>query len=177
MNDLLIHRIRVRANVRDTQTDAGDSNQPAISPVLSQVALHESEEMLGFPIPSLLAEVYAKVGNGGFGPGYGLLGLVGGAVDDQGCNAIAQYSNYIQADPSDPSWRWPLGLLPICHWGCAIYSCVDVSVDQNPVVAFDPNLYEDSWSRCFLPHNRNLEQWLVAWASGVNLWKELYEEQ
>ena len=38
-------------------------------------AVAEAEELAGRSLPSLLRRLYLEVGNGGFGPGYGLLGL------------------------------------------------------------------------------------------------------
>jgi hypothetical protein len=43
--------------------------------------LAESERQLGSRLPVVVRQLYTLVANGGFGPGDGLLGLVGGAVD------------------------------------------------------------------------------------------------
>jgi hypothetical protein len=55
------------------------------------------------------------VANGGFGPAYGLIGVVGGAADDRRKNAVELYAEYRTPDPSDPHWAWPAKLLPVCH--------------------------------------------------------------
>jgi len=41
--------------------------------------LQETEDILGFPLPPLLRLLYKKIANGGFGPGAGLCGAVGGS--------------------------------------------------------------------------------------------------
>src|SRR5688572_7984728 len=41
-------------------------------------AVEEAEALAGAPLPPLLRRLYLEVGNGGFGPGYALLGLRGG---------------------------------------------------------------------------------------------------
>jgi hypothetical protein len=41
--------------------------------------LQETEDILGFRLPSLLRLLYKKLANGGFGPGAGLCGAVGGS--------------------------------------------------------------------------------------------------
>jgi hypothetical protein len=175
MSELLIARIARRAANQETQIDVrGLSRQSPAAP-LRRADAEASERELGFPIPELLKLVYEKVGNGGFGPGYGLMGIRSGATDDQGQNAIDAYKNYSSSDPSDPSWTWPEGLLPICHWGCAIYSCIDCKAAGFPVFIFDPNMHETTWDRCFIPSKRNLESWLDAWAAGINLWDEIYD--
>ena len=38
----------------------------------------ETEYLLGFALPHLLRELFMTVANGGFGPGYGLNGVIGG---------------------------------------------------------------------------------------------------
>ena len=91
-------------------------------------------------------------------------------------NTVELYAMYRQSDPNDSSWIWPEGLVPICHWGCAIYSCVDCKDEKHPVVIFDPNMYDESWSQCFIPHKDTFEAWISAWADGVNLWNEVYGE-
>ena len=62
------------------------SPQPA-SPV-SAADIDAVEKALGQRLPPLLTEIYRFVGNGGFGPGYGLTGLSGGATDDLGNDVL-----------------------------------------------------------------------------------------
>jgi hypothetical protein len=58
--------------------------------------IDESERILGFEVPLLLKLLCLQIGNGGFGPGYGLLDLLTGANDDLGDNAVAAESNLRQ---------------------------------------------------------------------------------
>ena len=173
MSELLIARIARRAANRETQVDMKLSQQ-SLAPPLRAVDAEASERELGFAIPELLKLVYGRVGNGGFGPGYGLMGLRTGATDDQGHDAVDAYRIYASSDPDEPSWEWRDQLLPICHWGCAIYSCIDCKTQGSPIVIFDPNMHDESWSQCFIPTERNLESWLDAWAVGIKLWDEMY---
>jgi len=177
MSDELIARVARRARDQRTQTDMGSVSVPIIGPRLTDSAAATSENLLGFAVPDLLKAVYRQVGNGGFGPGYGLIGLIGGAEDDRGRNAVQLYELYSSSDPEDPGWKWPEALLPICHWGCAIYSCIECKTDGFPIVVFDPNMHDESWLRCFLAQQRNLESWLSAWADGLKLWNEMYGER
>ena len=142
--------------------------------ILSDHEIVQSESILGFPVPALLKEIYSTIGNGGFGPGYGLLGLHNGFSDDLGNNAIELYKLNLLPDSDDPSWIWPTNLLPICHWGCAIYSCIDCSSETGEIVTFDPNLHDESWKTCFILQPRNIESWIRAWIEDVDLWKEMY---
>jgi hypothetical protein len=47
-------------------------------PPASEQQLNETEQQLGFNLPLLLRLLYAQVANGGFGPGYGIYGVIGG---------------------------------------------------------------------------------------------------
>jgi hypothetical protein len=174
MSELLLAKIGRRAADPRTQVDMGEHSVPGISSLLKKSEAEASEHALGFPVPLLLKQLYERVGNGGFGPGYGLMGLVSGAMDDQGHNAVDAYKIYASSDPSDPSWTWPERLLPVCHWGCAIYSCIDCKEEGHPIVIFDPNMHDHSWAQCFIKTNRNLGTWLDAWATGTKLWDEMY---
>lgn len=116
------------------------------------------EQALGMPIPGPLRDLYVAVANGGFGPGYGILGLAGGATDDLGQSSLDIYLNFSLPDPEDPSWQWRPEVLPICYWGCVVYSCVDCSTPDAVMVGFD----EGRW----VPDGRTLEEWLRAWLKG-----------
>jgi len=86
------------------------------------------ERELGFPLPRLLVRLYQEVANGGFGPAYLLLPLVG-----EGRTAVAEYG---------PCEYWPHGVLPILDWGCGMYAAVD---------CLDPTLRSCSSSRTPAP--------------------------
>jgi hypothetical protein len=139
--------------------------------------LEADEKELGFALPPILKRLYLEIGNGGFGPGYGLMGLTGGATDDLGDTALNSYRTRRSDDPEEP-WEWPAGLLPICNWGCAIYSCIDCSKPTFPMVIFDPNVHDGStnWTDAFFDECESFERWIELWASGVNLWDRMYGE-
>ena len=51
---------------------------PLAFPPATRRQIRETERKLGFPLPPLLRLLYERVGNGGFGPCYGIVGGVGG---------------------------------------------------------------------------------------------------
>jgi hypothetical protein len=130
-------------------------------------AIVSAEAALGQPLPPLLSELYEQVANGGFGPGYGLIGLAGGALLDTGQSLVSLYQGFRQPDPEDPEWAWPAHLLPVSHWGCAIYSCVSFK-HPHPIVRFDPNGHElgAPWESAFQPEAHSFEAWFQAWLGG-----------
>ena len=52
---------------------------PTLPAPVDAATLDRAREALGFPLPPLLAALYARVGDGGFGPSYGLLPLLDAA--------------------------------------------------------------------------------------------------
>lgn len=142
----------------------------------TEADVSDAEKELGFPLPPLLREIYLNVGNGGIGPGYKILGVKGGHKSDEGDSISELYTSLQGADPEDPKWEWPKGIVPFCHWGCAIYSCFDANKENYPVIWFDPNMREigEPMEQQFIPHRESLQSWLQGWINGEDLWAETY---
>ena len=176
MNQTLLRKVMSRAQASHTETDQPEFNQSSIYPKLSETDLTITIRELGFAPPNLYIDLMQTIGNGGFGPGCGLMGLVGGATDDMGSTAVSLYNTFAQSGSDDPAWKWPHGLLPICHWGCAIYSCIDCTQKMTPVKTWDPNEWEDGTSPVLAirASGMSLEEWLESWSEGVDLWKKMY---
>jgi hypothetical protein len=105
---------------------------------LTEEQVQSTEQILGFSLPPLLRAIYTLVADGGFGPGYGLYHIM-----SEGENMINDYlSSKRRARPVDfllferrtpgtkltmiPDYVWPNGFLCLCHWGCAIFSYLDI---------------------------------------------------
>jgi hypothetical protein len=132
-----------------------------------------TEETLGCALPSLLRDVYSRLANGGFGPGYGLQGVSGGFVD------LHLLDYYYETDQDSPIGLWPdissdddglpvKGLFTLCQWGCGIYSVLDCSSGrvlrgegQEAVIITATDA-------------TSLYEWLDLWAKGVDLWSRMY---
>jgi SMI1 / KNR4 family (SUKH-1) len=129
-----------------------------------------AEEELGFRLPRLLRAVYRVVGNGGFGPGHGLIG-VGGAepYNSTEDSVVDLYEREIRANrPNEPrKYRWPEKLLPICDYGCGSFACVDCARGSARVLWFDADAYglagECRPRKCLRLESRSLAEWLEEW--------------
>ncbi len=56
-----------------------DGQEPTFAfPPATEQQIRETEQQLGFPLPRLLRLLYARIANGGFGPGFGIIGAVNG---------------------------------------------------------------------------------------------------
>ena len=81
----LIARILVLNREPSLRTEGGWQLEK-YPPVETEV-IASAESILSFGLPELLRQCYLRVGNGGFGPGHGIIGLADGYPDDlsHGC--------------------------------------------------------------------------------------------
>jgi hypothetical protein len=171
IDELLVKDVRQHAQRLER---AGDGDAHSLDhPPLSRGEISAAEERIGFTLPRSLVSLYAAVGNGGYGPAYGLLGLVGGALQEDGNDAVSMYETFSQTDPDDPHWSWPTKLLPIVHLGCAMYYCVDCSTEDGMVVWFEPNPHElgGPWTDTFFPLLRTFRDLMTGWTNGEDALK------
>ncbi|OWA15728.1 hypothetical protein B9W64_14705 [Streptomyces sp. CS159] len=131
-----------------------------------------AEAALGFPLPALLADLYLRIGDGGFGPEYGLLPLLDSPPSREPA-AVAQYLANRESGAKDPDWPWPEGVLPISHWGCAMYACVDCRSPQATVLLFEPNAGDAD--HAWYVDAPSLTDWLCAWVDGAGWYEEANE--
>ncbi|WP_444919622.1 SMI1/KNR4 family protein [Microbulbifer sp. CnH-101-G] len=96
----------------------------------------------GIELPISLIELYKEKGNGGFGPDYGMLGIVTGHKTDLDDSILSLYQSFRSDDPDDSNWVWPTELIPFIHVGCAIHYCIDFASRTNRVIEFDPTDYD-----------------------------------
>jgi hypothetical protein len=178
--DPMIVELQQRAGDPSASTDVSAELPRAANAPLDEVALSRAEDALGFELPPLLRDLYLLVGNGGFGPSYGLIRLLdlGEARDPLAePDAVTMYAGFRAPDPEGETEPWPVRLLPICEWGDAIFSCLDCSSPEAPVWTFDANVIGEGGEMAdalALTH-RSLREWLEDWLSGVKLWDLMFE--
>lgn len=136
---------------------------------LEQIAA--SEAVLGFALPPLLRRIYLEVANGGFGPGYGVLGVEGGFVDYADQTAVG-WHQALDGRGVDGEEAWPPALA-FCSWGCLVYSVVEArppyAVSYVDFSGDDETLVEP----VFIAHKPTLELWFEDWLAGRDLWREV----
>ncbi|MFF4251026.1 SMI1/KNR4 family protein [Streptomyces sp. NPDC001663] len=135
--------------------------------------LARAEAALGFVLPPLLADLYLHVGDGGFGPEYGLLPLLDSPPAGEPA-AVVQYLANRESGRRDPDWPWPEGVLPISHWGCAMYACVDCRSPKATVLLFEPNPGDPD--RAWFVDTPGLADWLRAWLEGTGWYDEMDDD-
>ncbi|MFC4161269.1 SMI1/KNR4 family protein [Chitinimonas lacunae] len=144
-------------------------------PPASPAEVASSEAELGFALPPLLRQLYLDVANGGFGPGYGVMGLEDGFTDDQGSSAVSLYQTLAQKDPDAPDWHWPERWLPFCYWGCTVYSLVHCE-PPYPVAYIDLAAIgeDEEVAEYLIAHKATLDEWFKDWLAGKDLWQEAW---
>ena len=140
---------------------------------LTTAQLAAAQQRLGFALPELLRRIYTEVSNGGLGYSYGLMGLVGGMLNEDRLDAVSQYLRYREPRPKEKDWAWPKGLLPFGHLGCAMYHCVKCEDPAHPVLWFEPNPIEEgqSWNDAFIPFAPSLTLYFETWLAGRDLFE------
>ncbi len=128
-------------------------------PPVSEDLINQTEQQLGFSLPILLSECYLQLANGGFGPGYGVIGLAGGATSDFG-NLLETYQQ-LKGDHESEGEIWPTGLLPFCEWGGNIFSCVDCHDPRHRVTTFDAG--------ALTPQNYTIAEFFELWLNDIDL--------
>ena len=132
--------------------------------------LAAAEQELGFRLPRLLRAVYRFVGNGGFGPGCGLVGVGGTEPYTSTQESVVDLYDREVRD----SWaverrgdRWPEKVLPFCDYGCGSFACVDCSRRSARVLRFDCDAYlrmaEPCRRKALRLEGRSLAEWFEEW--------------
>ena len=154
----LLHRLRDQVRSTDVV--------PQTAAVVS-----EAEAQLGFPLHPLLRAVYLAVGDHGFGPGLGFLPLQ--PKDPRDPSVVGLYLGFNRPDPENPRWVWPARLVPFCDWGCAMYSCLDCSVDEGPVFTFE-YVPDAPVSASLAPTRPTFADYLADWLDGKTVFEPVY---
>lgn len=121
-----------------------------------------AEAMLGFPLSADHRDVLLGVANGGFGPAYGLPGIIppgyGGPLEEGG---IIECHSLIRRITERPCY----GMTPICNWGDAIWSLVGTN-DHAVYIVHEGLVYKSVFS---------FQEWLEAWLDGVNISATMFD--
>ncbi|WP_234362148.1 MULTISPECIES: SMI1/KNR4 family protein [Streptomyces] len=156
--DDLVQRVATRA-----ASDSKDLPAP-----VDDARIAEAERQLGFALHPLLARLYGEVADGGFGPDYRLLPLLG-----PGSSVVGEYLTRREASVGVEHPEWPEGVVPILTWGCGMYAGVDCLGEDGQVLLFEPNPYSGgSWDECWFLDSASLAAWLETWLAGTGWFEE-----
>lgn len=159
--DQLIDAIRERAARPELRTDFADRLTMEVSAPATIAAVHAAERALGYGLHPFHRRLLTEVGNGGFGPGAGLIGLPGGAPGVDG-HFLVEFSHLLLLEPGTSSLPGPTVVL--CDWGCGVWGCIDCETGAVLTIAED-GLKDSGQTIC---------AWFEDWVSGVILWRRVF---
>ncbi len=157
--DMLVRAIIDRARNPATRTDYVDRGPVEIGGLATPAIIEAGQRALGCSFHPLHRRLFEEVGNGGFGPGDGLIGLPGGRLDING-NSIIDLKHILGLDQKIPCLS---AVVPLCEWGDGIWSCIDS--ETGAVLTL---------SEFGLKHTaQDLHAWFEDWVSGTNIWQRM----
>ena len=156
--DQLIAAIQQRASNPATRTDFAERWHRELGPPASADAIEVAGREMGCHFHQLHARLFKEIGNGGFGPGDGLIGIPGGSLDAQERSVIELRQGLF----SDHEML-QMSVVPLCDWGCGIWSCVDC--ETGAILSISEFGLRDL--------EQGLQSWFEDWTSGVNLWDRM----
>jgi len=157
----LISAVAKRAANPMTRTDWADRGVPEMAPPATPEQLGQTERVLKCRLHPLHRRLLQEVGNGGFGPADGLIGLPGGRVDHDG-RSVVELREQLFADQTGGGV--PVQVVPLCDWGDGAWSCIDE--DTGHVLMLDEAGLTDT--------GMSLHDWMSDWANGVSLAEKLF---
>ncbi len=173
--DALIARIKERVADPLLAVDASTwvEPMPTVARPATKAEVDAAEAALGFAVPPLLRRLYTEVGNGGFGPYYGLEGVPTNPPAPGAAEIVVLYERYSGEMPPHGKPAWPHGWVPLISRGCLYMECVDFIRPPHAVALFDPEQVD--WESPpvevpLRPVAASLEARLEAWLAGERAW-------
>ena len=128
----------------------------ALAPAADDAAIAAAEAALGFALPPALRQIYARVANGGFGPGAGLMSLA---------EIAGTYRELLANPPGPRGQEWPKHLLPFTRTEPG-HDCIDLRT--GAIVLWDEEELADGvsdkvWKRSFKKDAPDLGAWFARW--------------
>jgi len=140
----------------------------SLAPPPGEAELARAEAAIGRPLPAEVRQLYA-IGDGGFGPGEGLLPLA---------KLVERYCD-LTLEPYGPLGQdWPKNLLPLFDEN-PLLSCIDL--DSGEMVAWDPEEIEDEdsdedWQKSFKLEHPSLAALMSQWLGERTVEEQVQDE-
>ncbi len=161
----------VRKEFRDRNKDRP---QATAKPPITLDLLQDFEEIAEILFPNDLSRVYLEVGNGGFGPGYGLLGFSNtinmehdsrkrwDTIDDY-------YLGHKHSKEMGYGRDWSEYILPICTGGCDCLGIVDLRDERVGFVQHELFEFLEPLENIIEWKAISVKSWFEAWMNGEHL--------
>jgi hypothetical protein len=175
MNEVaLIKAVKERAHDPNRFVDLPDivNKRHELPPPVAPAELSLAEQKLGFPLPGLLRSLYLQVGNGGFGPGYGLLAVNGYGARNASLNLVDWYLEGVNfVHPDYPAW--PRFYITLCDWGDSIKSTMNAVDPAGVIFRYRGDAYKEGpWVNVMRMEAASLHDWLENWLNDLPLFEQ-----
>ena len=136
-------KARVAEPFRARDADAWVRPVFPVPPPVTAADVDAAEAALGFAIPPLLRRLYTEVGNGRWGPVYGLDALPDSGSPPTENDMVGFYLACTAPERAleAPAVQWPRGLVRIIDLGCVAFEVCDFLTPPYPVYKLDG----DTW--------------------------------
>lgn len=169
--DDLIKRIKARVAdpMRAVDSAAWVRPIPTIRPPATAADVDAAEAAFGFPIPTLVRRLYTEVGNGNWGPSYGLGRIPTGGAEPDANDIVGLYRLCTAPERTleSPAAQWPRGLVELIGRGCVDFELCDFLKPPYPVFLLSGDTWtpERSVVESLTPVAASLAERLEAWLS------------
>jgi hypothetical protein len=192
--EALIERLRSLAFDPNRATDQGRHGAHPTGPdgkllkliaaaPLSRDKIANVEQSLGITLPRLVVSLYSQIGNGGFGPGHGILPLIPPELVPSYLDAAFDLYQELNWSPTGSAVSAATSnLLPFCEWGSGQFSCLlldDHCCDDASLVRLNEGWDENTTRMISREGNyrapglifesSSLQDWLSDWIDGADL--------
>jgi hypothetical protein len=157
--ETLVRAILDRAANPATRTDYVNRRPVEIGTVAMPTVIQAGQRAMGCCLYPLHRRLFEEIGNGGFGPGDGLIGLPGGALDVNG-RSIVELKSILWLDRDTPL---PPAIIPLCDWGNGMWSCIDSNTGAILTLS----------EFGFKEMGQNFHSWLEDWVHGTDIWQRM----
>ncbi len=162
----LISKIATRAIDLDLRHDFSSHFDTMLPSPANAKEIATTENELSLHLPDLLKKLLTEIANGGFGPGYGLLGTSCGHSDSDD-RALLELRDFLRSTAESSGNQWEPSFLPICEWGSSVWSCIDCGTSDSRMYTLDET--------GFTKTRHTLHTWLEGWCNGVRHWDSMFE--
>jgi hypothetical protein len=178
----ILERVKSLSTIPGRATSSGPPFDIAYEPISAEM-LEKWEKTLEVTLPTVVRVLYTQIGNGGFGPGGGLLPLM--PLSNFEVSIPAQYAR-LRGIGRTNHREWKERVIPFSNWGDMVFSCLDLTqgAEDPPVLRFEPTFTKADTGtylqgRPFLgtgliPESPSLLQWLEDWLEGKEMFNSPY---
>ncbi|MEU8138815.1 SMI1/KNR4 family protein [Streptodolium elevatio] len=150
---------------------AGAERGPVFPPA-SAADVEAAERRIGYALPDLLRRVYTEIGDGGFGPDFGLVSL------RRGQRMPGDLTDWpsVHTDRTHRYGAPPRSWLLLAFGGCSMEWHLSLTAVGNPVLLYDADGWEAPWGQNphdGLRHAMPLRRWLSIWANNGQVWDDV----